>query len=311
MDMSAIQRIMDTYSQKVGAKLGIGCKDFENGQELYLNADEPFPAASTFKVPLLIALYEQAAKGCLSLDDTYILRDEDMAIGSGVLSELTPGVSMSLRDYATLMMIISDNTATDVIYKHVGQENISKVIAKMNLKNTKCDMTCDHLVRITYSIPLELSPKEAKARFTLEDSKVNNVLYENMDGPNVTSSPRDMVTMFSLIWNHEIASPEACEEMISIMSACQTNSRIPYYLPRRGSNKARIAHKTGSLYAVANDSGIISTATRCYALSLFCNGFHAPAEERAKHVKTHLYDLLLAELSRDIFQVLHKTVCSG
>ena len=204
------------------------------------------------------------------------------------------------------MMIVSDNTATDVVYNRLGPDNISGMIDRMNLKNTRCDISCDHLVRITYSIPLDVSAKEAASMFAL-DNVVSDRLYVDMGGPNDISSPRDMVTMFSLIYNREIVSTEACDEMMSIMTRCQTNTRIPYYLPRRGPDKARIAHKTGSLYAVANDSGVITTATRRYVLSLFCNGFHASDEEKTEHVNSHLYDHLLAELSRDVFQALHQT----
>jgi len=305
MNIHAIERIFDSYSKKVTAKLGLGFMCLETGEELYLNGDDYFPAASTYKVPLLITLFEQAAMGNLSLDEMYTLKEEDYAVGGGVLCTLTPGVTMPLRDYATLMMIISDNTGTDVIYRRIGKENISMMLQQMKLKRTKCDLSCDHLVRITYSIPLDLGPREAQAKLFLEDSIVSEVLYRDFDGPNVTSSPKDMVTMFRLIYNHEVASPEACEEMISIMAECQTNTRIPYYLPKRGPNKARIAHKTGSLYAVCNDSGIVMTARRKYILSLFCNGFDATEEEKARYANEHFYDHLLAELSRDVFAAMH------
>ncbi len=306
MDTTAIQKIIDAYSQRVTAKLGIGFKDFDTGQELCLNGDEPFPAASTFKVPLLITLYERAAAGSLSLDDKYTLREEDIAIGSGVLSTLTPGLSLPLRDYATLMMIVSDNTATDVIYHHVGADNIRNMIGRMNLANTRCDLSCDHLVRKVYGIPLDISPKEARAMLIAGDAVADEALYVDMTLPNDVSSPRDMVTMFSLIHNRQVVSPGACDAMMATMTACQTNSRIPYYLPGRGPNKAKVAHKTGTLFAVANDCGVITTATRQYALALFGNGFNASAEEKAQNGAVHLYDHLLAELSRDAFEAMHR-----
>jgi len=81
--MSTVQSILDAYTRKTTAKLGIGFKDFNTGEELYINGDQPFPAASTFKVPLLIGLFDKAARGELSLDDMYTLKEEDIAIGSG------------------------------------------------------------------------------------------------------------------------------------------------------------------------------------------------------------------------------------
>lgn len=304
--MSAVSEIIDRYAAKITGTLGVGFRDFDTGEEYYVNGDTVFPAASTFKVPILISLFEQAEKGNLSLDGLHALDKEDRAIGSGVLALLTPGIKLPLRDYATLMMVISDNTGTDVIYNTLGADTIRATIQSMGLKETRCDISCDALVRLTYGIPMDISSQEALRRIQEEGYLPDPALYENMAAPNDVSSPRDMITMFSLIYRRQIVSKTACDEMMAIMERCQTNSRIPCHLPDKGPLKAKIAHKTGSLFTVANDSGVISAAGRTYALSMFCFGYHATEEEKTQIRENNLYDTLLADLSRDIFYAIHQ-----
>lgn len=302
--MSKIQDIAAAYAAKTTGKMGVGFKDFKTGEEFYIHGDAVFPAASTFKLPLFIGLFDEVAKGNASLDETHTLTGDEFATGGGVLSLLTPGVTLPLRDYALLMMIISDNTATDVIYRYLGKRRIDAVIRKMGLEQTRCDISCDHLVRLTYSIPTDISAREAIAMME-EGSPFDDRLYARIDGPNDVSSPRDMVKMFSQIYNGEIASKECCGQMLDILKKCQTNSRIPYYLPSRGPLAAKVAHKTGSLSMVANDSGIVTANGRSYILSLFCFGYEADEAEMAMYPTGHFFDHLMAELSRDIFFAVH------
>jgi len=298
-----IEQIARSYEAKTTGKLGVGFLNLNTGEEFYINGDTVFPAASTFKLPLLIGLFDEVAKGNTSLDELHTLTKEECATGGGVLQLLTPEVTLPLRDYALLMMIISDNTATDVIYRYLGNDRIDNIIRKMGLGQTRCDISCDHLVRLTYGIPINISAQEAIIMFD-DGSPFDDRLYANIDGPNDVSSPKDMVKMFSLIYNGDITSKECCEQMIDIMAKCQTNSRIPYYLPTRGPLKAKVAHKTGSLAMVANDSGIVMADGHNYVLSLFCYGYEADEEEKAQYPTGHFFDHLMAELSRDIFYAI-------
>ncbi|MDL2317998.1 class A beta-lactamase-related serine hydrolase [Eubacteriales bacterium OttesenSCG-928-A19] len=303
--MDKVRAIMDRYADRLTAKLGAGFLNLRTGESYCVNGDIAFPAASTFKVPLLIELFTQAVEGKLDLDETITIREQDKSIGSGVLAYFTPGSTLTLRTCATLMMIISDNTATDIIWRRLGLDRINRRIEAMGLKNTKCDLTCDALVRITYGIPLDIGYREAEAALGGETT-LDERLYIDMAGPNDISSPDDMITMFSAIYRKEVATPAACEEMIRIMEQCQTNNRIPYYIPHSGPLAARIAHKTGSLSFVVNDSGIIMTKDNAFVLSLFLNGFDATQEEKDRNVNARLYEQTLAELARDVFMAVHE-----
>ncbi len=300
--MDKIAKIMEYYAQKVTGTLGIGFKNFKTGDEYYVNADMRFPSASKFKVPVLIELFNQVEQGKVSLDDMITLKPEDISPGSGVLSVLTPGLTMRVKDYATLMMIVSDNTGTDVTFNLLGKQNIRAMIDRIGLKNTRSDLTCKALIFGLYGLPADMDNAEAEKLFESGDYTEDETLYIDMDCENDISSPRDMITMFSLIQNREIISPRACDQMIEIMTACQTNSRIPYHLPHKGPNEATVYHKTGTLSNVANDSGVVITSTNTYALSLFYNGHRATDEEKNT---PHHNDFLLAQISKEIFDALH------
>lgn len=302
--MSNVAKIMDYYAAKISGKLGLGYKNFTTGEEHYVCGDERFPAASAFKVPVLIELFAQVEAGKISLTDMYTMKAEDVSPGSGVLSSMQPGLTLSVLDYATLMMMVSDNTGTDITYRMLGRENIRARIDAMGLENTRSDLTCKELILGLYkNIPLDLPRDEYKKLFEQGEPERDDTLYTNMDVPNDISSPKDTIKMYSLIYNKEILTPKSCQHMMDIMAACHTNSRIPYHLPFKGPNEATVMHKTGTLKNVAVDAGIVKTASQTYAVAFFYNGYNATPEEQET---PHFKDYLLADLSKEIFDELHK-----
>ncbi len=103
-----------------GCELGIFVHNLQTGEETALNADALYPMASTFKVPILVTAFQQIAAGRLRLDDRRNLLDAAKAPGSGLLPHFEAGLTPSLQDLLTLMIIISDNTATDMVMALVG-----------------------------------------------------------------------------------------------------------------------------------------------------------------------------------------------
>lgn len=303
--MNRIQTIIDYHANRVTGKLGVGFKNLLTGEECYVRGDERFPSASVFKVPVLVELFAQVEQGKISLDSMYTLQPKDMSPGSGILSSLSPGLTLSVRDYATLMMILSDNTGTDVIFNMVGRENIRARIDSMGLKNTRSDLNCRELIIGLYkNVPLDTPKEEIRKMFMEGKIERDDTLYTNMDVPNDVASPKDMLNIFSIIYNNQVLTPDSCKQMLEIMAKCQTNSRIPSLLPEDGPNEPEyIAHKTGTLNNVANDCGIIKTATQCYILTLFYNAHNASEEE--KNTRNH-NSTLLAQLSKDVFDALHR-----
>lgn len=297
-----LEEVIAKYAETLPGKLGAGVRDLRTGEEVFLNADERFPSASVFKVPVLAALFQRAEDGELNLDDIYVMREEDLSPGSGVLSLLTPGLSMRIRDYAMLMMIISDNTGADVCHRLAGIDAIRKMIEKLGLAGTTAELTCKRLVLgLFQGAPEDMSMAEYQRRADEDSFNLSTRLYDDPAVPNDVTTPRDMVNFFGMLYRGEVVSPEASRAMMEIMGRCQTNSRIPCLLPDEGPKRARVIHKTGTIPWVTNDCGIVLSGGSAYAVALLHNGFGAAEADRESANRA---DRLLAELSRDIFAVM-------
>src|SRR5215467_4486333 len=115
--------------QKLDGVMGIAIEDLTTGQKYLLHADEVFPQASSIKIAVLAELYHQAQQGKLKLTDFYLVQSSDLVPDSDIMAGLTPGVSrITLRDLATMMIAVSDNSATNVLIDRVGMENVNALM---------------------------------------------------------------------------------------------------------------------------------------------------------------------------------------
>ena len=110
--------------------------DIASGEQIGFDSDDVMPTASLIKVPILNALYQAVHEGKLALDDRTTYREEHRCLGSGVLERLTPGVEMSVRDAAVLMIIISDNSATNMVIDLMGLDYINEQLRRLGLEQT-------------------------------------------------------------------------------------------------------------------------------------------------------------------------------
>ena len=125
-------RIGAAYSGKCTYAL----TDISSGEKIGHRQDDDMPTASLIKVPVLTALYRAAHEGRVSLTDRIRYGDEHRCLGSGVLSRMTPGVEMLVRDAAVLMIIISDNSATNMVIDVVGLEQVNETMRSFGLEQT-------------------------------------------------------------------------------------------------------------------------------------------------------------------------------
>ena len=303
--MSKISDIINSYAGKTSGLLGVGYKNLLSDCEFYLNGDTRFAAASVFKVPVLVELFNQLKDGGFSMNDLVEMKEESISLGSGILSKLTPGIKLPLKDYALLMMIVSDNTATDYIVHLLGKEKINSTIRAMGLKDTTVDYTCDELIRAFYNIPSGTPLMKAEEMIVTGACDMNIDMISKADTVNNWTTPWEITEIFSKIYSKEVVSPKACEEMMTIMGKCATNNRLPYLLPSGPREVQKVIHKTGTLFKVVNDAGIIITDKQAYILSIFYNGCKASSEERDQSPGATFGERLLAELSRDVYAALH------
>ena len=206
-------------------------KDLTSGDEFFINPDEVMPQASSIKITVLAELYRQAQSGKLKLTDEYVVRKEDLVPGSDIMLGLTPGVTrVTLRDLATFMVAVSDNSATNVLIDRVGMENVNSMLESQGLHTTRL-------------------------RRKMMDLKAASEGRENV------SSPREMMTLLESLYRGKLFNKEVTDDFIKVLST-HKESALLQGLPE----DAVVASKPGELEAVRNDSGIIFVKNRPYIL---------------------------------------------
>lgn len=118
--LEAVQRELAELADRHSGELAVAAVNLATGEEVRWNAEAIFPTASVIKLPILVELLRQAEAGTVSLDDRITLTEDDKRGGSGILKAFEAGLRLSLRDAATLMIVLSDNTATNIIIDAVG-----------------------------------------------------------------------------------------------------------------------------------------------------------------------------------------------
>lgn len=209
-----------------------------DGTVLYERAaDEPYPAASVIKIPILMTVHADAAEGRLSLDERLAVGDH--LPGTGVLGSV-PGVAdLTIRDHATLMTIVSDNTSTNRLMERVGVERIAE-----RMRDWGCVRT--------------------QLRRKMFDFEAANRGLDNV------ASPREMAGLLLRLLRGELVDRATSDAVLAVLEGtCDDEAKalIRRYLPAR----ARVAHKTGSLEKVRNDAAAIWAERPVIAVG-FVNG---------------------------------------
>jgi beta-lactamase class A len=266
----AIVEELEDIAELFQGTMGIAGKNLTSGEVYDLNGDQLFPTASVFKIPVLVEMYRQVERGEIDLDEEIILRDIDKVPGSGILREMSEGLTISIKDLASLMMIVSDNTATDLILHKVGKDEVNGTLEELGFEQTRIVVGCREI--LFDLVGLSGIPEEEKTlenyMFQAEQGEIEGSWSLGVEDNNVTT-PREMAHLLELIVKGEAASRESCDSILEIMGRCQTGRyRIPKYLP---SKEIQLVHKTGSLPGIRNDSGVITikSSGERYILSCF------------------------------------------
>jgi beta-lactamase class A len=259
--MSAIQ----DFTAHTGGVVGVAAKHLETGERVSHNADTVFFTASTLKVPLLVELYRQVDAGIIDVNQRIDLTDALRVPGSGVLKELAAGLQPTVHDLALLMIIISDNTATDILYNRVGGDNINNTMRQLGLTHTHIPMPCRELL---YSITgLDVKNPAHTYQLASDRLKEREFVLEG-DGfseeKSDVSSPNDMCHLLELIYEGDILSSQSREAVLDILKRQQLSTVIPHALP----SGTVVAHKTGSYRSVRCDVGIVFSPTGPYTVAI-------------------------------------------
>jgi beta-lactamase class A len=248
--------------------LGLAIEDLATGQKFLLRADSIFPQASSIKIAVLAELYHQdqlsahGTPGKAKLADLYTLQSADLVADSDVMGGLTPNVTrITNRDLATMMVAVSDNSATNVLIDRVGVDNVNALLDSLGLHNTR----------------LRRKMMDVKAA---------------AEGRENVSTPQEMLTLLEKIYQGKVLDKESAVDFWKILSTHKSS-----FIPRDLPDNIQIANKPGELEAVRNDCGLVFLQNRPYIICVMTTYLTRERDGEAAIAKIssaayHLFDRL-------------------
>jgi beta-lactamase class A len=247
-----------------GGKLGVTAVHLESGRRVVVLGDEGFPMASTFKVPVAVKLLDRVDHGELQLDTMVELHASDLHPGSGTLLDLfnKPGVSLSVRNLLELMMLISDNSATDVCVRLAGgAPAVTAHLHKLGVAGIRVDRPTVELIGDWAGVAKwpaadDWSPQSLDQTFAAIDAETGKKAAAAFDAdPRDTATPNGMAALLGKVVKGEALSPASTALLLDIMARCKTGeARLRGLLPAG----TPVAHKTGTIGGTTNDVGIVT-----------------------------------------------------
>ncbi len=250
---SKLQAVID----ETDFEAGIAITQVETGEQVEINGSRLYPMASVFKIPVLAVAGQQLAAGKYALEDRVPLKDEYKSPGSGILPFFEAGVQPTRRDLLTLMIIISDNTATDMNCELLGgMQVIEDAMKALGLPDISLKMDCKNLIAQLFPPEIrELPVEEIEAWEADHELERDGVVFKR-DASNNVSTPVAMTKLVTMLYKGEIVQGDVQEAMMGILYKQQLNQRLPRFLPPN----TPFAHKTGTIAGFVNDSGIMTIA---------------------------------------------------
>ena len=227
-DGAALRRTLDAISRPYEGTVGVSIQDLATGETLSIRGEEKFPSASLIEVSVLVALLDEVRRGTLRLDDPIAMIARDQVGGSGVLQHLHSGLGLTVGDAARLMIIISDNTATNLLLDKVPMRTVWAKMDSRGLPATRIH-----------------SKTFLRATSVAMDSSVRY-------GVGVTT-PDETVRLFALLHQGRAVSPAMDSLALAILRGNQDDDKLVRWLP----DGAVVAHKSGDVDQSRNDCGIL------------------------------------------------------
>jgi beta-lactamase class A len=228
-------------------------KNLDTGATIGIRQSDPVRTASTIKLPIMLAVFDAVDRGQAKWDEPLTLTAGEKVAGSGVLGvEFSTGGQLPLRDVLHLMIVLSDNTATNMILDRFTADAVNAYLDKLGIKTTRS------MRKILGSGPGAGLSAAGK-------------LPENQKYGLGVSTPHDMVTILERLDRGEIVSPDASREMLAILKRNQDNTAIARHLMQ-----FPLAHKTGALDALRSDVGIVYSKTGKIAMAITVDGMAQP-----------------------------------
>ncbi len=249
-----LQQTLQAIIGQHHGNVALFAENLKTGQTVGIHPDEPVQTASVIKLTILYEAIEQVRAGKVHLNDPVVLRKSDQVPGSGVLLFFDTPITLTLKDALTMMIVMSDNTATNLVIDHIGLASVDHRIEALGLKNT-------YLYRKVFQ-PVEGPTPADQQRFGLGKT-----------------TPREMAKVMQKIVTCDLAEPGAplqpgdrqlCQVMLHMLRNQFYRGGVPRYLETMFPDAdSAIANKTGALDAVRNDVAAIDAKQGMLILSIF------------------------------------------
>ena len=238
--MRGLRDALRSLAQSSDANVGIAVEDLATGAVTGYNLNRSMPAASTIKIPVMIEVFRQMARGRFTLTHVMHLRAEDRDYGSGDLAYAPLGVSITVKELLSKMIDISDNTAANMLIRLVGRRRINAAMQAYG---------CHHTYLRT-AIRTDVSSIET----------------------NLRTTPLDMLTLLVRMAHGKLVDAWSSHAMLEILAHQEIDTLLPEPLP----DGTTIAHKTGSLHDVMADVGIVYEPGAPFAIAAMTSGLPDP-----------------------------------
>src|SRR5262245_5351999 len=253
---------IEKVANSLDGVMGVAIKDLTTGEEILINDQLTFPTGSSIKIPVLIELHKQASEGKYKLSDQRWIERKDQIGGSGVIVNFGDHTSqLSLNDLAVLMIVLSDNTATNMLIDQVGMANVNRTMDELGLKQIR--------------LRRKMIDQAASAR-----------------GDENTANPREAMTLMEKLYRGQAINKQLSDDALKILRI-RKNSPIPRLLP----DSVEIANKPGGIEGVACDWAVVYVPHRPYAIAIMTNYNGEGADDAIAKVSKLAYDYFV-RLSR-------------
>jgi beta-lactamase class A len=247
-----LQETLRTRIEGFQGTVSLYARNLDTGATVEIRGSAPVRTASTIKLAILCSVFDAVSRGQAKWNEPLTITHAEKVNGSGVIgSELSDGVQLPLQDVVHLMMVLSDNTATNMVLERFGADRVNAYLDRIGITTTRAMRKILGAAAPGYSVAGKLP--------------------ENQEFGLGKSSPRDMVTILERLERGEIVSPEASKEILAIMKRCQDNTGI-----RRHMASTPVVNKSGALDALRSDVGIVYGKNGPVAMAITVDGMPKP-----------------------------------
>ena len=247
-DDTSLKKELQRLENEFGGHLGVAAKNLQTGEVISFNGSERFPTASVIKLPIMTAFFDLVDQQKIDPRMKVVLTADDKK--PGLLKSMSDGMTMTLLDAVNLMIVLSENTATNLVLDRLASSHearlnvVNTFLTQSGLKNTRL------LNRLYTATSKQRTPEAMRYGIGV-------------------STPDDMVLLMEKLHAKTLASSSSCEAMMEILKRQEYNDMVPRLLPRDECQRFEVAHKTGWINESKVDVALVMTDRVEYAIAIF------------------------------------------